>query len=219
MKAISMLLIMLCTLQSCHAQKKDQIITTQNKTNMEPIVTKDFEKFDSNRYEKLKAKDKFNTTEFLPDGTYIEMDEGNYGKSYSEIKPNSYFKLSKGFYSNGNIKLKGVSFNWFAFQKGIWYEFDEQGKLIKEIDYDKNYKFTFEDILKFCEKEKIEVKKGPILQSTGFHTTIRREYSETTKKATWTIEHLKTFDIKETIALDGTTGAVLSRRESPFINN
>ena len=66
------------------------------------------------------------------------------------------------FYKNNNIKMKGLFFNSLGsrgFQKGTWYEFDEQGKLIKEIDYDKFYKFTFEDILKFCEREKIKISK------------------------------------------------------------
>jgi hypothetical protein len=223
MKLKIIILIIFCGLQSCNAQKKNVNDTKQQKT-MEPIVTKEFEKFDQTRYEKLKIKDKFNTTEYLSNGTYIEMDEGDYGKQYIETNVNCYFQINKSYYKNGNIKKKSLSFNWFAFGKGISYEFDEQGNLVKEIDYDKNYKFTFEDILKFCEKENILVEKGPILQSTGFHTSIRREFIEASKKATWTIERLKSTDRpnfvnRETITLDGTTGQVLSRTELPYVNN
>ncbi len=62
------------------------------------------------------------------------------------------------------------------------------------------------------------------MQSTGFHTSIRREYNETTKKGIWIIERIKptdrpNIDNRETITLDGTTGEVLSRKESPYVNN
>ena len=103
------------------------------------------------------------------------------------------------------------------FQKGIWYEFDEQGNLIKEMDYDKPFKFTFEDIVKFCERENIPLTKGPIMQSTGFHTTIRRSVEN--NKAIWQIEWLKKPDIIEKILIDGVTGEVISKKDMKYINN
>lgn len=38
--------------------------------------------------------------------------------------------------------MKGLIVNNGNALIGTWYEFNEQGKLIKEIHYDKNYKFT-----------------------------------------------------------------------------
>lgn len=74
-----MLLLPLC-LQSCKAQVKEKI--------MYPIITKDFETFDNYRYEQLKQKDKFNTTEFFPNGNFFEMtsvDAGNILKNILRI--------------------------------------------------------------------------------------------------------------------------------------
>ncbi len=187
---------------------------------MIPVVDKKFEKFDSVKYENRVNKNSSTLEEFLSDGTYVELDTGNYGKGYVETPLNSYFTLSKGYYKNSNIKMKGLVFNWFAFQKGIWYEFNEDGQLIKETDYDKYYKSTFEDILKFCEREHIEVKKGPILQSTGFHTAIRRGYSLLMDNVSWwEIDWLKRSDLIETIKLNGNTGVVVEKRERSYINN
>lgn len=220
-KTIKFLLLLFC-LQSCKSQ------TTQNNklennikkdSIMYPIVTKDFETFDNYRYENRKDKNTSVLREFLQDGTYIELDGLGDIKQSWETPKDSYFKISKYYYKNKNIKNKGLGFNSGGFPKGIWYEFDEQGNLIKEIDYDKYYKFTFEDILKFCEREKIKVDKGPILQSTGFHTDILREYSSISNQATWTIEWLKETDTIQTIKIDGTTGQVLSRTDGHYINN
>jgi hypothetical protein len=224
MKETIKLLLLLFCLQSCKAQIQENNKTENNikkDSIMYPIVTKEFETFNNYQYENRKDKNSSVLSEFLKDGTYIEMLKSKSGNVYRETQKDSYFTLTKGYYTNNNIHGKGLYFNlsWGGFQKGIWYEFDEQGKLIKEIDYDKFYKFTFEDILKFCEREKIKISKGPVLYSTGFHTAILREYSPISNQATWTIEWLKETDTIQTIKIDGTTGQVLSRTDGHYINN
>jgi antitoxin component YwqK of YwqJK toxin-antitoxin module len=185
-----------------------------------PTIDNKFEKFDIDKFSKSTKKETDVVREFLPNGNYIEMSMANSGKYYTESYKGSYFMLSKSYYPNGNIKHKGIMFNvpWGApFQKGIWYEFDENGKLIKEVDYDKPYKYTFEDILKFCEEEVIPVTKGPVLQSTGFHTIISRRIEN--ENPIWEIEWLKKSNRVENIILDGISGKVVSRKEAEYINN
>ncbi|WFB67220.1 hypothetical protein [Chryseobacterium sp. WX] len=187
---------------------------------MIPKISNKFEKFDIDKFSKSTKKETDVVREFLPNGNYIEMSMANSGKYYTESYKDSYFMISKSYYISGNIKDKGIMFNvpWGApFQKGIWYGFDENGKLIKEIDCDKPYKYTFEDILKFCEKEAIPITKGPVLKSTGFHTIISRRIEN--EKPIWEIEWLKKSNRVENIILDGISGKVISRRESEFINN
>ncbi|SHM25245.1 MORN repeat variant [Chryseobacterium contaminans] len=190
---------------------------SQNIKDILPTIDSKFEVFDTILYKKLYNKNPSYPSETLDNGSYLEMNVANYGKSYSMTLQNSYYTLTKVYFPNGNIKTKGISNNTESLQIGIWYEFDENGKLIKEIDYDKPYKFTFEDILKFCEKEGIPLTKGPVLQSTGFHTTITRRIEK--EKPIWEIEWKKKFNIVESIILDGTSGKIISRRESEFINN
>ena len=76
----------------------------------------------------------------------------------------SHFVIQRFFYPTGNIERKGWHFNWRRttnmFMKGVWYYFDESGRLIKTIDYDAPFKFTFEDVLEFCRKEGIVLPKG-----------------------------------------------------------
>ena len=134
---------------------------SQNIQPMEPTIDNQFEKLDFNLLNEINKKRYIQKIDI--DENYTELILLTKTITFRLTYKNSYFKIIKVYNNNGDIKLKGIGFNGNAFQKGIWYEFDEQGNLIKEIDYDKPYKFTFEDLLKFCEKEKIQVDKGPIL--------------------------------------------------------
>jgi len=46
----------------------------------------------------------------------------------------------------------------FGRNKGVWKEYDEQGNLIKETDYDAPYKFAWEDILVLIKERGIDMK-------------------------------------------------------------
>ena len=202
-------LIFLASMLSCQSQ---------NINPMEPIINNKFETF-----HEIQSKLNFNKNEdairdFLPNGNYIEILTFSGEIQYTEAFNNTYYSITKLYFSNYNIKIKGISFN-NDFPIGIWYEFDEQGKLIKETNYDEPYKFTFEDVLQFCEKENIKVDKGPILQSTGYHTLIMRYIDDDSNKPCWEIKYLKKYNRIEAIVLDGTTGEILSRREQEYINN
>ncbi|SHH06791.1 toxin-antitoxin system YwqK family antitoxin [Chryseobacterium vrystaatense] len=189
----------------------------QNKPLMIPEIDNKFEKFDSVKFNESKKQNPNVLREFLYNGTYIEKDQGTYGKGYLATSPNSYYTITKIYYPNGNIKSKGISLNTGTFKKGVWYEFDEQGNLIKETDYDKPFTFTFEDILKFCEKHGIKINKGPILQNTGWHNDIFRDIQN--GHPIWRIEYLKKADLVEVIKIDGVTGKVLETSSYGYINN
>ena len=199
--------LILIMITSCNAQ---------NKSLMIPEIDNKFEIFDNFKYNNFKNNTSNTASIKLENGAYIEMIKVKSGSAYYETNSESYFKITKDYYPNGIIKSKGISANIGTFQKGIWYEFDEEGKLIKEIDYDKPFKFTFEDILKFCEKENIEIKKGPILQN-GWHNRIFRSVENA--QPIWSIEHLKKRDLVEIIKLDGINGKILGKETYEYINN
>ncbi|KFF24362.1 hypothetical protein IW16_21070 [Chryseobacterium vrystaatense] len=184
---------------------------------MIPEIDNKFEKFDSVKYNSRSNLDSRVLRENKLDGCYLEMDKDNTYGWYGMTLKDSYYRITKIYYPNGNIKKKGLSANTGNFQKGVWYEFDEQGNLIKETDYDKPFTFTFEDILKFCEKHRIKINKGPILQSTGWHNDIFRDIQN--GKPIWRIEHLKKTNLVEVIKIDGVTGKVLETSSYGYINN
>ncbi|OWP79965.1 hypothetical protein BWK63_13530 [Flavobacterium covae] len=204
-------LLLLLFYQMGYAQ---QTITDYN--TMEPIVTKDFEKFNQNEYSFLKEEQPEVYRGFDQEKNYIVIVKANAGISYIKNFNNSYFSVSKIFYSNGNIKRKGIAFN-NSFCKATWYEFSEDGKLIKETNYDAPYKFTFEQVLQFCEKEKIPLTKGPI--TGGIHTEIARGMDNALKKNVWYVSWFKQSDLIETFVLDAETGKVIDKKYSEYINN
>ncbi|WP_421498068.1 hypothetical protein V8245_06465 [Flavobacterium columnare] len=207
------LLLLLLFFKTCSAQQKN------NTTMEEPTITKDFEKFDYTLFNKYKttvnptSKDYF-VEKTLESGLYIEMFED----TYRETPKNSYFTLVKGYYKNGNIIRKGLTLNNnIQCMISTWYEFSEDGKLIKETNYDAPYKFTFEQILQFCEKEKIPLTRGPI--TGGIHTEIARGIDNAIKKNVWYISWFKQSDLIETFVLDAETGKVIDKKYSEYINN
>jgi YD repeat-containing protein len=199
-----------------------------------PIVTKDFESFDFETYEERPpAKPSgYRDGEYihkLPNGIVKKFaTQGEEGFYCSIYYPDSYFCELKIYYANGNIKEKGLAYVQ-GFQKGIWYEFDESGKLIRETDYDKPFKFTFEDIVKFCEKNNIKLAKG--YNKTTFDNNkewyesllladIRRSIFEGMCK--WEIIYAKEEPksqyghVRETITLDGETGKAISIEQQDY---
>ena len=205
-----------------------------------PIISKEFETFDFETYEERPPENpelggyrESHYTKRLSNGIVTQMDvagEGMGGGFYHHIYyPNSYFRVFRHYYPNGNIKEKGLTYVQ-GFDKGVWYKFDETGKLIKETDYDKPFEFTFEDILKFCEKHNIYVEKGyessdPTRDVQGMErymiTYIYRNCFE--EACQWEIEYIEKvpkteFDyIQVNIILDGKTGKIISKEQKPYL--
>jgi len=76
---------------------------------------------------------------------------GAYMKEYS-IDPD-FYAVQKKFYPNGNLASRGTFIDG-GVRVGIWQYFDENEKLIKEVDEDARFgKIKPDHILKFLEKE------------------------------------------------------------------
>jgi hypothetical protein len=66
---------------------------------------------------------------------------------------NSLFTTYKEYHPNRRLWMKYERYNNDGFTKGIFYEYNEEGKLIKAIDWDKPFNFTWEQVKKYCEEE------------------------------------------------------------------
>lgn len=125
-------------LNTCSAQKE----TT--------MKTFDIENFNKN-------KDHLNRYTFITEDS-ISVKQNRWQFGFEEIitKKGALISTYKKYYNSGKLKLKGDFFP-NDFEKGTWKEYDEQGKLIKETNYDAPYKFTWEDILIFIKERKIDI--------------------------------------------------------------
>lgn len=203
------LLLNLSFYHKCYAQPNTAHIL--NTTEMEiPVITKEFEKF---TYEGLSLKKGLNTV-ITKDGDYQEYDTQSYGFISRVYPKNSCFKIIKKYYKNTFIKEKGLMFNYGSAKIGIWYYYDEQGKLIKEENTDQEYTFSYGDLLKYLAAQKIPVAMG--YNNFGFNTLIIKQTGK--KGVYWKIEWLKDFsknpNVIEKIILNGKSGKVLKKTES-----
>ena len=177
-----------------------------------PKIDNSFETFDIKTFNKEKrlSKRMKKESEIL-----IEEDSYTTGFIRRTYSDSSYFKYNKLFYKSLGIKKKGVMFNDGS-KYGIWYEFDEQGNLIETIDTDAGYDFTWEQVIHYCEENKIKLIKG--YKRSGFKTKIYKEESEEGNKI-WVITYQISGDQLIELTLDGKTGEELKRKEIGFINH
>lgn len=173
MKRIIILYLVLLAF-ACSKQKENNI---QNKDSITEVVTiikngkKTMEKFDIQKYNENRINGKTDENgEFvliLDNGTKIIQGGDGDDESIEKIDRTYYEKIQKKnnpiilqkYYSyTGNLVSKGEQFGSNGFMKGIWSEYNEQGFLVKETDYDAPYKnFPWEKVKEYCENRNINL--------------------------------------------------------------
>lgn len=234
-----------CKSQKPNSLSEDKASTIQKKSNSMyqiPIVNSDFEKFNFQKTKveylaNLKKRGDLQNPKADSYSYYYDEKIENriINKYYNETKKdgviyatesifydNSPFVIKKTFYPNGNIKEKGLYILQGNVYKGIWYYFDENGKLTHSIDNDKPYKFRWEDIEKFMIDHNIPILLGykDKFGSTEVNRTSAllfpassvTDATLTTEKAVWTISWRgETFNQYYSATLDGENGKILYR--------
>lgn len=206
MKYFTVIFLILIT--SCNGQNNQ---STKNKNIMDIIVKKDSEKFDIQdllTYGKKTPIDNQGNFDYSltkireKDTNYMFGQKNNYYVSI-QYNEDSYYAIKKIFNGNGIIQEKGAFFNGGDYLKlGIWYQYDDTGKLLKEIDYDEGYKFSFQDVLNFCQLKKIKIVKGDVRKLPGgFYTQILKD--ENNGKKVWIIKYQDGIKITENVVTDG----------------
>ena len=184
MKKIALLILMFASF-NCKPQSKKQTevekIThykMENKHEYNNLVNKDFETFDIKKFYEDNENGLGKTYE-MSDGGRIEESAGEKGSWFlkNEKLKDSPFTKYKLYYHTGVIKQKGLLYE-DSCEIGIWYDFDEKGKLIKVRDLDEPFKLTIEDILLFLKKNNLNDER---------YFSINRSYDENKKTGTWTL--------------------------------
>lgn len=176
---------------------------------MIPKINNEFEKI-TIQNSKKKNDDRCIET---PEGRKEIFSASKDGYTLSIYFENSFYKSDKFYYKNGYIKNKSLSFNMGS-PVGISYHFDKSGKFTKEENTDEGYEFKPEDIIVYCEKNKINLSKG--YHDSGYQTRVLKQEFE--GKKVWRISHQIAGDKIEEIILDGKTGKELQKKTIPFYN-
>lgn len=195
------LMVLLNIFVQCQSQK--------NIKTMIPTIDNKFENFNQDYFDKNSVRGSLIRKK---DNVTILEDKQSYG-FIKQVFKNDIFCHNFLYYQNGNIKEKGINLNNGAVI-GIWYYFDESGKLTKEENTDEGYDFKPEDIIKYCEKNKINLPKG--YQDSGYQTRVLKVEIE--GKKAWRISYQIAGDKIKEIILDGKTGKELEKKVVPFYN-
>ena len=206
-------IVIVLNLNSCKAQQNNKmeqkIIIPEINSKFEKFDIKKFQKYNLSRYDDFKD----DTLIIYTGDKKDDLKKAGFSEAIYPI--DSYFGIIKNYYKSGNIEIKGVKFNNGS-EYGIWYEFNEEGKLIKEIDMDKGYDFGWKKIITYCEDKKIPLTKG-FKEFDGFQTKVYKKEEENGGK-TWVISYLLPVGNKiREITLDGKTGKEIKQRELDFI--
>ncbi len=199
---------------SCIAQKNLKI----EQEIIIPQITKEFEEFN---IEEFQAKNISKVIEEINERYIVYTGDTKKTKvksGYSKgiYLKDSYFSITKNFYPNGGIEIKGISFNNGS-EYGTWYHYDEKGNLTKEENIDEGYDFGWLDVIKYCLKNDIQLEKG-YPKHGGVKTEIYKNEEE--GKKVWTISYYKPkTDEYIEVTLDGQTGKEIKRRDLEFIGN
>ncbi|PKF75989.1 hypothetical protein CW752_01370 [Chryseobacterium sp. PMSZPI] len=130
----------------CKGQTRRTIFNNVKKDTMEY--------FNINRYKDLKPNPKYSGQGFYIDnnGDEIRIMGNLTGGPDVEIrKPNSPYKTIKTYHKNSSPK--SISKIFYSFPVGIFKEYDESGKLIREVNNDTPYKFSIDDLINKIKKE------------------------------------------------------------------
>ncbi|CAD0221558.1 hypothetical protein [Chryseobacterium sp. JV274] len=218
MKKITLILLSLI-ISSCHSQDKEPNKNAPSKdikkpksleipVNQKTMETFTNEKFDIENY--FKHYDKINRTYEHESSNGTKILEADFDDSYyvTLIAKNSLFAVHKEYYKNGLLKSKWETFGEGGFIKGFRYEYDLKGKLLKVEDWDKPYKFTWEQVKKYIEQDlKLNILKDKVGVSNKLESP---DYNF----PTWGIDYIGQYkdDPKKgiiRIKLSGLTGELL----------
>ncbi|WP_338813235.1 hypothetical protein V9L05_18020 [Bernardetia sp. Wsw4-3y2] len=194
MKQLIFLFILTTLISSCISQKVYINILEESKTT---------DTFDIEQFEEKKIGSQYYDT--LDDGTIVRRMSSDIDFVEYETPPSpNLLEVYRSFYLNGNLKRKGIYYsNDVAL--GVWRDYDKEGNLIKEENYDEGYEYSFEDVVKFLR-----------LRGADLHderTSIRRF------DGIWELAYVKDKDEKSfyySYSLDGKTGKVLEHSKNNY---
>ncbi|WP_010520665.1 hypothetical protein [Aquimarina agarivorans] len=138
-----------------------------------------------------------------------EIDNEFYNETIKPPLPETFI-TDKRYYPSGNLKSELVHFP-NRFLKSLK-KYDETGKLIEEINYDKPFKFSFEQLIELIKNE-----KDSIYVFDKKNTTISR--SNDNYGAFWYITYKKVPMRREVIKIGGITGEILERSHYSHLDN
>lgn len=173
MKYIFFLVFLGTFVIGCNGQEQKQKVET-SKTTLKTTAMP--EKLDIKEFRELAEKQGTVTKPFGEDsnvsqysvkykdvaGAEVEIfgsEVSGYVKNIIPPDPELFY-THKEYFPNGYLKTEGLLFKKGEFMKGNWKTYDENGKLVGEVDHDKKYKYSYESMLSYTRQKGIDIFKN-----------------------------------------------------------
>lgn len=203
MKARIVISLICIFLLSCNGLKKEEIKSVSN-----TVVTK---KIKSNYLRKInEVNTKYKKIKIIENDSIIELLEN--GDSYLESRKKKNELICNRFAYNKKNNLLLESGNYFHdIPIGFLKKYDEKGRLIEEINKDKNYTFSIYDLI-----EKIKSSHQIDLNNDTEQNRVYRDFDKSINKYIYVITYEKDKNKalqngkSKFISVDGQTGKILS---------
>ncbi len=162
--------------------------------------------FDRARFEKEKDGDVLEYT--LDDGIEVRAFMGSGNEYYVEWreKPGSHFRVAREFYLEAGA-VKRITHEWFGNSVGITTEYDPTGQIVKEVDNDAPYPFSYTDVIQLLKERGVDVWNPSFGEDSFFGLSMSR----TTNPSPQYIVSYPARDpgMRHVIIVDGVTGAIV----------
>ena len=206
MKQLVIMVILSLSMINCKGQQTDTV--KQNNIKKDTM-----EYFNENKYKDWELEKKGSTIDRYyrkgnKKGAILDFNDKIKIEDTEENNPIVFFYIYNK--KSRLLQLKGQTF--YNFSIGNWKHFDENGKLVKETNWDKNYPFKVEDL---CKLIKEEYSIDLMVISEPNKNSVERRYEKDYKKHCYVVifRHLPLDEgndarFKE-IYIDGETGKIL----------
>ena len=154
---------------------------------------------------------------FITDDGAIVEQFGDPVNGYVENRtPKSgYFTKYRKYFPDGSLNIFGEAYAFGQFKKGVWVEYDEEGTLLSEEDFDTPFTFRFEDVLDYAKANAIDLKG----QGTTLHRWVDEEDGPVWSLS-WNSGDLQgDFFVIRNIKINGLSGEVTEGQDSQWLDN
>ncbi|MFV0329226.1 MAG: hypothetical protein ACK5KL_05260 [Dysgonomonas sp.] len=190
-----------CSSQQSNDKNSEKINDTLNisKSKNDNMERFNIGEFDDNRH--------YNDYSFItPEGVTVFQCKVEDGYIEEWQYSNGYINI-KYFYPDGALKIKGYRFH--NLDCGVWKYYDEQGNVIKDVNWNASFKFSVEDLINMMKRsEDIDLLDGKSLFSIE-----RYEKNNIHKSlyAIW-INSIENANMVDCFMIDGDNGDILFKR-------
>jgi hypothetical protein len=107
-------------------------------------------------FEKHQADGAWQYTDTNGNEVLIQKESGEYWESIT--RKGEYFTLRNNYYLNGRLKFTGQYFHDSGFNKGIWIDYDQAGRVIRTEDKDSPFRqYPWERVLVYLKMNRVDL--------------------------------------------------------------